>query len=261
MVRTYVSPGETDYDATVALENFLREAESLYAYNGGDGPERQLRTLLTILNLLDSDGLTVMIPGSEIVLLTDAPSHEPELEDEIIIKAVEQKVCISFYLSDTTFPAYNRISEQTGGVIVNSIDRTSFLTFDENHDYGQCARFYGLSKRKKRQASSSYEQRCHYFTTSLLTTQLIVHGYTSEPEMIITDPNEHETHVFTNIGGGKLYRKSFPVAGAWNACVETGTLTISVEKKDEINSLLQFIKPVEDSSELTLSYIPPPACK
>ena len=227
----------------------------------------------------DYDGFEfdVLTPGSEIVLLTDASSHDPELVDEVIRKAREKQVCISFYLSYTDWPEYYRISEQTGGTVVDTIDRSVFSRFTEEHDCGKCARFYDLlisdisvcdppviGNRKKKQARSpspSTEQTCHSFTTSLLTTQLTVYGNTSEPEMIITDPNEHETLVTTNIEGEKVYRKSFPVAGVWSVCVKNGTLTISIEKTDEINSLLQFIKPVEDSSELTLSYIPPPACK
>ena len=207
-----------------------------------------------------------MIPGSEIVLLTDATSHDSEREAEIISKARDRQVCISFYLSYTEWEPYYKIAEQTGGAIVDSIDRSSFVTFDENHDYGQCARFYNLTtlgdKKKRQVSSSSYstEQRCHNFTTSLLTTQLTVYGYTTEDAMIITDPNGLETRVITNIAGEKLYRKSFPGNGPWSVCVETGTLTISIEKTDDINSILQFIKPLEDSSELNLNYFPPPAC-
>ena len=207
-----------------------------------------------------------MIPGSEIVLLTDATSHDSELEAEVISKARDRQVCISFYLSYTEWEPYYRISEQTGGAIVDSIDRSSFLTFDENHEYGQCASFHDIptfGKRKKRQVSSSsysIEQRCHYFTTSLLTTQLTVYGYTTEAAMIVTDQNGLETRVITNIAGEKLYRKSFPGNGPWSVCVETGTLTISIEKTDDINSILQFIKPLEESPELTLNHFPPPAC-
>ena len=53
--------------------------------------------------LNDSERPSVMIPGSEIVLLTDAISHDPELEDDIIAKAEEMNVCISFYLSGVTW--------------------------------------------------------------------------------------------------------------------------------------------------------------
>ena len=237
------------------------------AYGGGDGPERQLRALLTILCLEDPDidGLPLMDPGSEIVLLTDHRSHDAELETDVITKARDLKVCISFYLSTryADWPAYWRISAATGGTVVASIDRTSFLTFSDDHDYGQCARFYELSDRKKRQAPSSYdiEQRCHYFSTSLFTTTVVVTGHTSQDSMIVTKPNTDEVQVITNYRGEKIYRDPDPLSGQWSVCVETGTLTITLENADSMSTVLQYIRPIVNSTELSLKYTPPPACE
>ena len=251
------------------LEELSRQTETLRAYSGGDGPERQLRTLLTILMLRDSDELKVMIPGSEIVLLTDAISHELDLEDDVIDKARELKVCISFYLSFVTWEPYTRIAAQTGGAIVNSIHRESFRHFDDDHDYGQCARFYGLEtpiidERKKRSAATSFfttEQRCHYFSTSSFTSSLTVQGYTSQPIMIVTRPDSEEVHVTNNFEGNKIYRDTDPIPGQYSVCVENETLTIyiSLNTIDRMNSIFQFLV-----SQVDLTYLnnsPPPACK
>ena len=251
------------------LEELSRQTESLIAYSGGDGPERQFRALLTILMLRDSYGLEVMIPGSEIVLLTDYTSHDPELENDIIAKARELKVCISFYLSDVTWEPYTRIAAQTGGAIVNSIRRESFRHFDDNHDYGQCARFYDLEtltpvigKRKKRSAATpsfTTEQRCHYFTTSSFTTSLTVQGYTSQPIMIVTRPDSEVVRVTNNFEGNKIYRDTDPIPGQYSVCVESGTLTISLDITDSMSSIFQFLVPTGDS--ISLNNSPPPACK
>ena len=116
----------------------------MHVHDGGDGPERQLQALL---NLQDPDGLPLMNPGSEIVLLTDAPSHDAGLETNVTTSATRKKVCTSFYLSTgyADWPAYRRISAETGGTVVASIDRTSFRTFKDDHDYSKCARFRELS--------------------------------------------------------------------------------------------------------------------
>ena len=219
-----------------------------------------------------------MIPGSEIVLLTDAISHDSLLEDEIITKAQEMQVCISFYLSPYdpsepySFPwePYTRISEETGGVIVESIDRHAFSAFDDEHDYGQCARFYDLptdppiiGRRKKRAAvMNTYDnaQRCHHFNTSLFTTALKVQGFTSQTAMIVTTPNSEEVRVIDNFRSEKLYRDTDPLAGQWSVCVETGTLTISLDITDNIPSIFKFIKPVGNSFSFHTS-LSPPACK
>ena len=82
---------------------------------------------------------------------------------------------------------------------MNSIDRTAFSAFDNEHDYGQCARFYDLntlapptigSRRKRAAVMNSFDnaQRCHYFNTSYFTTELKVQGFTSQTAMIVTTP-------------------------------------------------------------------------
>ena len=254
------------------LETFLTATNHLYAHDGGDTPERQLRALLATLMVQHDEGFgpySVMIPGSEIVLLTDAPSHDPDLEDDVITKANAQQVCISFYLSglsDTDSAQYDRIAAATGGKVVNSIDHTSFRRFDDEHNYGQCAWFYELPTRdqKKRAVStSSYdtEQRCHYFTTSLLTDTLTVQSYTTQASMIVTKPNGEELNIITNFRGDKVYRDTAPLSGQWSVCVGTGTLTISVHITDSINPILQYLTSTSTSLGVSLQYSPPPACK
>ena len=239
----------------------------MHAHDGGDGPERQLRALDKILNLEDPDfdKLPLMSRGSEIVLLTDAPSHDAGLETDVTTKARDLKVCISFYLSTgyADWPAYRRISAETGGTVVASIDRTSFRTFSDDHDYGQCAQFYELSDRKKCQAPSSYdiEQQCHYFSTSLFTTAVVVTGHTTQDSMIVTKPNADEVRVITNYRGEKIYRDPDPLSGQWSVCVETRTLTITLENTDSMSTVLQYLRPIVNSTELSLKYTPPPACE
>ena len=260
-----------DAYSVLELEELLRQTEALRAYNGGDGPERQLRALRTILSLPDPSipSQPVMTPGSEIVLLTDATSHDAELEIDVINCARKRKVCISFYLSGVTWDPYTRIAAQTGGVIVNSIRRESFRDFDDEHEYGQCASFYGLAPdatsivgKKKRAAvtpSFSTEQRCHRFTVSLFATSLTVQGFTSQPVMIVTRPDSEVVQVRANYMGNKVYRATKPTPGEYSVCVETGTLTISLDITDSMSSIFQYLTRTEGTFSLHNS--PPPACK
>jgi hypothetical protein len=256
----------------IELKQLKNVTDNLIAYDGGDHPERQFKALMAILELIDSDRLLVMIRGSEIVLLTDASSHDADLEDDIITKARSMNVCISFYLSYTEFEPYARIAAQTGGTVVYSIDRHAFRAFDDEHDYGQCASFYDLptllpptsdppisGRRKQRSVvtpSFNTEQRCHYFTTSSFATSLTARVFTGE-EVIVTTPEE--VRVIGNIRGEELYHAVNPPAGQWSICVETGTLTISLDITNSIHSILKFHKSDEGSFSLRSSP-PPPAC-
>ena len=252
------------------LEELRDEINSLHASSGGDRRERQLRALRKVLLLNDSDGLPVMTPGSEIILLTDADSHDAELEDVVIALAKERKVCISFYLSRRIWDPYPRIAEETGGVIVHSIVDHSYdpiRNFDDVHDHGQCERFYVLYDvpgplKKKRAAvtpSFSTEQRCHRFTVSFFATSLTVQGFTSQPVMIVTRPDSEVVQVRANIMGNKVYRETKPTPGEYSVCVETGTLTVSLDITDSMSSIFQFLTQTEDTFSLKNS--PPPACK
>ena len=215
-----------------------------------------------------------MIPGSEIVLLTDAHSHDTDLEDDVITKARSMKVCISIILNHASWEPYDRIAAQTGGTIVNSIRSDAIRDFDEEHAYLQCANFYDLDnfgppivgKCKKRAAATtsfSTEQRCHYFTTSSLASSLTVQGFTSQDTVIVTTPNSEEVRVIDNVRGEKLYRAADQPAGQWSVCVETGTLTISLDITDNIHSILKLLRSVGNSFSLRSSPPPPPppACE
>ena len=251
------------------LEELRNEINSLHANGGGDIPERQLRALKAILLLNDPDGMPVMTPGSEIILLTDANSHDAELVDMVIALARERKVCISFYLSDTIWDPYPRIAEETGGVIAHSIvySYDPIRNFDDVHDHGQCARFYVLDdvpvplKKKRAAVTPSFDtaQRCHRFTVSFFATSLTVQGFTSQPVMIVTRPDSEVVQVRANIMGNKVYRETKPTPGEYSVCVETGTLTVSLDITDSMSSIFQFLTQTEDTFSLKNS--PPPACK
>lgn len=243
---------------------FLRASDSMHATGGGDGPERQLRALLATLDVKDSDGIPVMIPGSHIVLLTDALSHDVDLLQSVIDQAVTQKVCISFFLSQTAWVGYQNISDATGGTVVSSIDRTSFATFNAEHEATQCASHYGLDyhARKRRLVPDppSDVTMCKYFTTSLFTSTVIVTGQTTQDSMIVTKPNGAEVRVFSNIRGEKIFRDSAPQSGQWSVCVSTGTLMTTVETTESMSATVKYLK-MENSTEFFLEYTPPLACR
>lgn len=113
------------------LNSFLNATNELIAPlfpgAGRDYPERQLDTLLEALRMRNDEEQEVMIPGSHIVMLTDASSHDLLKEADVIAAANKRSVCISFFLSRDT-PClnheeemmYERIANKTGGTASNS---------------------------------------------------------------------------------------------------------------------------------------------
>ena len=260
------------------LQRFLAASESMTATGGGDCPERQLDALLETLKVRDPDGYEAMVPGSEIVLLTDAPSHATELEHQVIEEAIASKVCISFFLSLTGGCIneegqimYERIATATGGTVTGDISRVGFLDFDASHNYGQCANKYDLPRvgeQKKRQISSlsssetyNTEQECHNFSTSLFTTTVMVTGHTNHRPMIVTKPNGKKIPVLSIYRVGAVYHDPTPLSGEWSVCVDTGNITITLENKDGMDNILKYLRPIANSSDFSIRHNPPPACK
>lgn len=231
---------------------------------GGDEKERQLLALLATLNARDQDGFAAMTPGSQIVLLTDAPSHNVDHLQKVIDQAVSQNVCINFFLSITRWEGYWRIANETGGTVVSSIHQTSVREFNRTHSAGQCADHYGLKYvRQKRSLSSPNEitEKCKYFNTSLFTTKVIVTVDTTQDFMRVTKPDGNDVHMFSNPQGEKIFHESAPQSGQYSVCVEDGTLTITVEKTENMSTIVQYLNRVENSTEVFLRRAPPPACK
>ena len=238
------------------------------ARGGGDGPERQLDALLATLALTDSDNLAVMTTASEIVVLTDHTSHNLGLADTVINTANAQNVCINFFLSmsgEWSDDVYRRIADETHGTVTSTIiSDNAFTNFDSSHDYLRCARSYRIpvnQGRKKRQTSSSTystEQQCHHFSTSLFTTAVKVTGHTSQQSVIVTKPNRERVTVPYISWVDAVFRDN-PLSGEWSVCVSTGTLTITIENKDRMDNILQYLRPIESSHTFAMKYTPPPA--
>ena len=67
--------------------------------NGGDGPEYALYAMKKALTATDDDGFSLMISGSQMVVLTDALSKQPELKDDVIQYALGEGICIHFFVN------------------------------------------------------------------------------------------------------------------------------------------------------------------
>ena len=226
------------------------------ASGGGDCPERGLEALQAMLAVRDNDGFEAMVPGSQIVLLTDAPSHTPPgLMESVITQASLQQVCITTFLSisggceqSQAQTMYGNIAVATGGAIIGSIDQSGFTGFESAQQFINCAEFYNLTPnpnqgRKKRMTESpetfATEQKCHTFTTSLLTDVKLT-AHTTQRTVIVTPPIGEPVKVPVLFNVGAIFRSSNPTCGEWSVCVETGTLTLTLENTDRIDAIIRY---------------------
>ena len=276
-------------DSLIQLQKLYNESRGLKAVRGLDCPERQLHALkltLTHKSLKSNN-------GSQIVLLTDAPSHDLELVCEVIRIARAIHICISFFLSLNTERTlcngdkgsmYHYISNATGGRVLESISQDSFRNFNATHNSTKCASFYGYPRnrrpgttynpsqcearypaRRKRAAPAvpfhSLLSNCHTFNTSIFTASIEVVAHTVTHKVTMTKPTGESAQYAILYGNfGPFYSEESPPVGEYRVCVETThTFNITVKRKDVMDSIVKYLTPVENSTEfLTTSNNPLP---
>ena len=254
------------------MNDFRNAANRLEAYDGLDCPERQLQALISALGLTYTVGLTAMVPGSHIVLLTDAPSHDLYLESKVIELANDQKVCISSFISmsggciDVSGRLmYHRIATATGGTVTESIAQDSFRDFNTVHGATQCSDFYSiprLGQRRKRETLSAPTSVCHTYAASRFTSELKVRASTSQRFIEVTNPSGKRRRVSALYGSaGPVYIDVSPIPGEYRVCVSNGILNITVERSDMMDTIFKYLKPEENSSDFLTTSTPPQACE
>ena len=228
------------------------------------------------LEATDTDGFDLMTPGSQIIVLTDAPSKNTAIESRVIDLAKEQSVCVHFFLALETVNCfsrvpgsvemYRRIARETGGTVVSNA--WQFSNFVASHrDSGSCAEFYPeLGRRKK---SAFVDVRCQSFRVSRFTNLLKLSvrpsatrlsavtvrkpsGSTASPRVI--DP--HSNNRFA------VFSELYPKSGLWSVCVDSGTVQVSSKTETTLDVVVLYPKNESHSSSTTpTTSSSPPACK
>lgn len=108
--------GALDEVAATELLNFEARVRGLTATGGGDYPEYSLAAMLAVMSysFIDQYGelFRPMDYNSELVVITDAPSLQEELEETVTRRAKEQGVSIHFILSDNHYEGYGVYTSQ-----------------------------------------------------------------------------------------------------------------------------------------------------
>ena len=213
-----------------------------------------------------------MVPGSHIVLLTDAPSHDLYLESKVITLANDKKVCINSFISmsggcidESGRLMYHQIATATGGTVTESISQDGFRDFNAVHGATQCSDFYSIPRsgqRGKRETLSAPKSVCHTVAASRFTSDLKVRASTSQRFVEVIKPSGESRRISALYGSaGPVYIDVSPIPGEYRVCVSTGTLNITVERSDMMDTIVKYLKPEENSSDFLTTSTPPQACE
>ena len=224
--------------------------------SGGDLPEYALYAMKKALTAVDDDDYTLMISGSQMVVLTDAISKQPELKDDVIRYATGEGICIHFFVNhgySLSDGIYQEIADRTHGTLISSYSQWDIANFVAKYeDNGGCD---FLIPRKKRSAPVS---SCKSVTVSRLAAnlRLSINAPTGSGLTVIQPSGiVHDLIVVRN--DFILFNQTNPEHGSWRIC-STGPGGHSIEVTDVITYRIDTTIFYWNSN---ITSVTPPACK
>ena len=265
---TYVD--DANPNSITSLKNLVNDLDNAFRPNsGGDCPEFCYDGIIEAFNYV-YDGYSVMaVEGSQVIVITDAPSKGNYTSDDVINLANENDVCIHFFLGGKSkncfedipgsIDEYKKIASETGGTVVSS--KFDFTVFVQRYKESPC----GFLEPNDRRRRSDEDTPCQSFSVSSLGCLLTLAIETKDKSVTLTRPNG--TQVIINVTNPQqhseqevvLYSEVNPPSGTWEVC---GERPIKVSKEEEIcvNFVALFIaQTVEGIPCLTAET--PPCCE
>lgn len=259
---------DSDPNSIQSLQNLIVRLENAFqSKSGGDCPEFCYDGIIEALNTEDNYGYPVMVQGSQLMVITDAPSKGIKRAFDVIHQASNAEVCIHFFLGENSYNCfedspgsieeYETIASTTGGVVVNS--KFDFSTFVQRYRNEPCG-FLSLNKRRKRNA----EGVCHSFNVASLICLVSLSIKTTEEAVTLTRPDNERiiinaTQYKRSTEHIALFSESHPPSGKWKVCGEN-PIEVSVDFKMCIDIAPFFIAhTIESESFLTAETSP--GCK
>jgi len=218
-----------------------------------------------------------MTPGSQVIVLTDAPSKNTSIKGQVIYKAKSLGVYIHFYLARETqncfsevagsVESYRHIAWETGGSVVGNT--WNFSNFVASYRDFPRAELHSpdVSPGKR---SASVDLYCQNFRLSSFTKLLKLSvrpsetglstitvrkpsGNTATPQVIDSRDSNNRFAVFT---------ESHPESGVWSVCVESGTVEVYTSLKTTLDVVVLYPKNESHlSGAVPTTSNTPPACK
>lgn len=225
---TYVD--DYDPDNIQSLQALIENLENAFQRkSGGDCPEYCYDGIIEALNTEDY-GYPIMAEGSQLMVITDAPSKGLPRASDIINQANDAQVCVHFFLGESSYNCfeddpnsieeYETIANSTGGIVVKS--KFDFSTFVHQYRSAPCGFLQLLSDRPKR----SINQVCHRINVASLVCLLSLSVNTEDDVITVTKPDGEQLRISPNRFQDTseqiaLYSESHPMSGEWRVCASS----------------------------------------
>lgn len=261
---------DLDPDNIRSLQALIENLENAFQKkSGGDCPEYSYDGIIEALNTEDF-GFPIMVEGSQLMVITDAPSKGLPRASDIINKANEAQVCVHFFLGESSYNCfeddpnsieqYETIANSTGGIVVKS--KFDFSTFVHQYRSAPC----GFIKQlfHSRLAKRSVDQICHSINVASLACLLSLSVKTEEDVITVAKPDGEQLRIRPNRFQDTseqiaLYSESHPMPGEWTVCASS-PIQVSADFQMCIDIAPLYITDRKDSKPV-LTAATAPGCK
>ena len=197
---------------------------------------------------------SLMVDGSQMMVLTDAPSKQPELESGVIKIATEQGICIHLFVNHAYSALedgiFERIANATHGNIFSDLRHWEIANFVAAYRKNRCKFLEDL--RYKRSLPSS----CKVFTVSRLAVVLRLSIDSPTGSLLtITRPDGTQFSITTGDNDLALFNEINPSYGSWNVCSSDSFIEVNDFSTFQIDTTVLYY------GSRNISSIVPPACK
>ena len=205
--------------------SFAAAVNALQAAGGGDTPEYALDGMLAGLRVTAENDMSeivrIMTPGSQMIVLTDAPTKNEPLEADIIKEANDRGVCIHFLIARDmnliSNSVYQRIADGTSGTIGAFSDFT-FSDFVASYRQNPCNKLTPGQRRRrsivrsKRQVAPGLVCKNVYVSSFAYLFKLSIETNPSTT-VSITQPNGTVNQAISSSRGLAVFSQAMPVGG------------------------------------------------
>ena len=259
---SYTTGGSPSFSLTsgqpvYSTDKLLEDVDALTAHSGGDCPEYGMTGIRKAIELINAiDYAPVKSRGvHHVIVITDASAYDDNLYTQVISEAkADADVTVNMFFSgsgcEDSYGNYVTVATSTGGITINEINTGGFEIFAE----------FIWSRLGNRGGEETEEALCHNFDIGAFVTKFNVLFKTSQPTVIITEPNGCIRYISVTYGNYATYEESDPVSGTYQACVSNGTLTQSVTTEETFDMTIDYLER-SDTGELLPTAILPVLCK
>ena len=195
------------------------------------------------------------------IVITDAASKRPEIENIVIRHANRRGVCIHFFISRNNVNdslsdgVYQRVAQATHGTLIPSFANWQLASFVSESSDSPCVNpnYTPVIERPQKRSTSTQQQ---IFEVSVFT-YLIKLSMMAESgtNVSIIRPNGSITTIEAE-DNFAVFSEGQPLHGEWRVQVDSGSIQLSVSQQIAIDLVVYYAP--DNSSAIT--HVPPQAC-